>query len=67
MSNSGFYKVERKEEFRVITKEGDVLVKYRIFATSKGGTFYHVEVGENELDKADQVLAARAKALDAIA
>ena len=66
MGKSVDYKVDRKEEYRTITKGGDVQVWYRIWATSKGGTYFHVEVPEGELDKADERLSARAKALDAI-
>lgn len=66
MSNIAVYKVDRKEEFRVITKAGDVQMWYRIWATSKGGTYFHIEVQDTALDKADELLAARAKQLDAI-
>ena len=66
MGKSNEYKVEKKEEFRQVTKEGEVEVWFRIWATSKGGTYFHIEVREDELDKADELLAARARKLDAI-
>jgi len=60
------YKTDKKEEYRLLTKEGDVETWYRIFATSKGGAYFHVEVREDQLDKAEEVLTARARKLDAI-
>ena len=67
MPKSDYYKVESKEEFRRLNpKTQDVETWYRIWATSKGGVYYHVEVKEDELLKSDDVLARRAKELDAI-
>lgn len=60
------YTVDSKEELRKLDKAGEVEVWYRIYATSKGGTYFHVDVKEDELEKADSVLTARAKELDAI-
>jgi len=60
------YTVESKEEVRRLGRAGDVETWYRIWATSKGGTRYHVEVREDELANADAVLTLRAKELDAI-
>lgn len=60
------YTVESKEEIRKLDKAGEVVISYRIWATSKGGTYYHVDVAEADLDKADEILTARAKQLDAI-
>jgi len=60
------YTVDSKEELRKLSKAGEVETWYRIYATSKGGTYFHVDVKEDELEKADQVLTARAKQLDAI-
>jgi len=60
------YKVEKKEEFRQVTPEHEVETWYRIWATSKGGTYFHVDIREDEFDKADTLLTARAKALDTI-
>lgn len=60
------YTIEAKEEIRKLSKAGEVETWYRIWATSKGGTYFHVDVPEAELDKADEVLTARAKQLDAI-
>ena len=60
------YTVESKSEFRRVSPAGEVETWYRIFATSKGGTYYHVEVTEDQLERADELLTARAKQLDAI-
>ncbi len=61
------YKVDIKEEFRKLnTKTQDVETWFRIWATSKGGTYFHVEVREDELAKADEVLTKRAKEIDTI-
>ena len=60
------YKVEKKEEFRRLTKDGEVETWYRIWATSKGGTYFHIEVAESDLGKSDEILTKRAKELDSI-
>lgn len=60
------YTVESKEEIRRLGKAGEVETMFRIWATSKGGTYFHVDVPESQLDKSDSVLTARAKQLDAI-
>lgn len=66
MAKGTDYKVESKEEVRKLDKAGEVETWFRIYATSKGGTYFHVDVPEDELDKADEVLTARAKQLDSI-
>lgn len=60
------YTVDSKEEIRKLGKGGEVDVYYRIWATTKKGTYFHVDVAEDELDKANEVLTARAKQLDSI-
>jgi hypothetical protein len=60
------YTVDSKEEIRTLDKAGNVVVMYRIWATTRKGTYFHVDVPENQLDKAGEHLTARAKALDAI-
>lgn len=60
------YTVEKKEEIRKLSPAGEVLTCYRVWATSKGGTRYHVEVAEAELETSDILLTKRAKDLDAI-
>lgn len=60
------YTVETKEEIRKLNKAGEPEVYYRIWATSKKGTYFHVDVQEEELDTAPEVLSKRAKELDAI-
>lgn len=60
------YIVEKKEEVPLLGKSGNVISNYRIWATSKGGTYFHVDVPEEELAKADDLLTKKAKQLDAI-
>lgn len=60
------YTVDRKEEISRLSKAGEVETWYRIWATSKKGTYFHVDVPESQLDKADEYLTAKAKELDAI-
>ena len=66
MSNGAVYTVESKEEIRKLGKAGEVEIHYRIWATTKKGTYFHVDVPEDELDKADNYLRPRAEKLDAI-
>ncbi len=65
---AGEYEVTRKEEIRKFDLEMNVQTYYRIYAISKGGTLFHVEVPEGDLGtpKADAALTKRAKDLDAI-
>lgn len=60
------YTIDSKEEIRKLSKAGEVETWYRIWATSKGGTYFHVDVPEDELAKADDILTKKAKQLDAI-
>lgn len=61
------YTVESKEEIRILDrKTGEPYVAYRIWATTKKGTYFHVDVPEAELDKAPALLDKKAKELDAI-
>lgn len=60
------YKVESKEEIRRLDKAGEPVVFYRMWATSKGGTYFHIDVPEDELDKAPELLKAKAEKLDSI-
>lgn len=66
MPPGDLYTVEKKEEAQRLGKDGEVITYYRIWATSAGGTYFHVDVPEEELDKSPSLLAARAKKLDAI-
>lgn len=66
MSNGETYTTESKDEITRMTKAGEVEISFRIYATSKGGTRFHVEIGEDQLDQAPAILAARAKELDSI-
>lgn len=61
------YKVESKEEIRGLDrKTGEVYVSYRIWATTKKGTYFHLDIRESELDKAPELLTKKAQSLDAI-
>lgn len=60
------YKTDKKVEFTRLTKDGGVETFYRIYATSKGGSYFHIEIPEDQLGLADGLLTARAKQLDAI-
>ncbi|KKN37948.1 hypothetical protein LCGC14_0758350 [marine sediment metagenome] len=60
------YVTESKEEYRKVSKAGEVETWFRIFATSKGGTRFHVNVREDQLDQADKLLSERARQLDSI-
>lgn len=66
MSPAELYKVEKKEEVRTLDKAGEVKVSYRIWATTRKGTYFHVDVPVDDLDKAGELLTARAGKLDAI-
>ena len=66
MAKDTDYKVESKEEIRKLSKAGEVEVWYRIWATSKGGTYFHVDIRSDQLAKADDILTRQAHILDAI-
>lgn len=66
MPSTKNYTVERKDEIRQLSKGGEVVTVYRIFATSAGGTYFHVDVPEADLKKADELLTAKAQVLDNI-
>jgi len=66
MSKGTDYKVEKKDEVRKLSKGGELETWFRIFATSKGGTYFHVDIIEDQLDNADAILTTRAKKLDSI-
>ena len=60
------YKVESKEEIRRLSKAGEIETWYLIWATSKGGTYFHIDISEANLDKSESILTKRANELDAI-
>lgn len=66
MASKELYTTEKKEEVQKLSRGGEVDTYYRIWATSQGGTYFHVDVPEEELPKADEKLTARARELDAI-
>ena len=66
MAKGTDYTVESKEEIRKISKAGEVETWYRIWATSKGGAYFHVDIRSDQLAKAEDVLTRQAHVLDAI-
>lgn len=66
MSNTELYKVESKEEIRRLGKGDEPETWFRIWATTKKGTYFHVDIKEDEFDKAHDLLQKRAQQLDAI-
>ncbi|MBA7571006.1 hypothetical protein ES708_12762 [subsurface metagenome] len=66
MTKGDSYATESKEEVSRLSPAGDIETWFRIYATSKGGTRFHVEISEDQLERADEILTARAKKLDAI-
>lgn len=66
MSDKALYTVDKKDEIRRLDKGGAVETWYRIYATSLKGTYFHVEVHEDNLASADLVLTDRARQLDSI-
>lgn len=66
MTKDADYRIIKKEEIRKFSPTHEILTYYRIWADSKGGTYFHVEVPETELANADKYLTKRAKELDAI-
>lgn len=66
MVDKAYEITEPKEEVRKLSKAGEVETWYRIWATSKGGTRFHVDVPEDQLENAGELLLKKAKALDAI-
>lgn len=66
MAKGTDYIVDSKEEIRKLSKAGQVETWYRIWATTKKGTYFHVDITEAQLARAEELLTARAKELDAI-
>ena len=66
MAEKTDYTTEGKEEIRRLSKAGEVEIWYRIWATSKKGTYFHVDVPEKQLSHADAYLTTRARELDNI-
>ena len=58
------YKTERVEQFTTYDREFNPIKNFRLFATSKKGNFFTIEVKEAELDKLDALATERAKQLD---
>lgn len=60
------YTVEKKEEIRQIDEDFKPFKLYRITARSKGGTRFSVEVRDDQLTKAPEILSKKATELDSI-
>lgn len=60
------YTTEKKEEIRTLDRTGQLLTIIRVWATTRKGTYYHVDVPESEIAAADKMLTAKATQLDAI-
>ena len=60
------YTTDKKEEKFHYTDENELETYFTITATSAGGTKFHINVPEADLDKADELLKARAVQLDGI-
>ena len=66
MLKGDLYTTEKKEELSILVAGNKVTNGYRIWAVSKGGTRFHLDIPEEQIDKAEALLSARAKAIDAI-
>lgn len=66
MAKGTDYKVEKKQEIIGLDSEGKPTSMYRIVAVSKGGTRFHLDIPEDQLDQAEKLLTAKANRLDAI-
>lgn len=66
MTPNEAYTTEKKEQIQKLGRDSEVNTFFRIWATSAGGTYFSVDIPEDELAKADQILTARAKQLDSI-
>ncbi len=61
------YKIERKEEMRRMDlKTMAPWMGYRFWVTSQGGTYFSIEIAEDQLDHAGELISAKAKKLDSI-
>lgn len=60
------YTVLSKEERTVLDENMKPVTLFRIWARSKGGTRFHIEVSEGDLASAPKLLEARAKQLDSL-
>lgn len=60
-------KVEKKEEItKLNVKTHELETWYRIWATSKGGTYFHVDIPERDLAKIAEIVDKKATQLDAV-
>ena len=66
MAKGTEYTIDKKEEISKLGKGSAVETWIRIWATTKGGTYFHLDIADAELGKADERLTARARQLDAI-
>jgi hypothetical protein len=66
MANEAYYTTVRKESFRRMDDVGDVKSYWRIYAKSKGGTLFNIEIPDVEILQAPAALLAKAKQIDSI-
>lgn len=64
----GLYKVDSKEEIRSMGKGGEIVTIWRVWATTKGETYFHMDFPEKDFvkEKVDKALATRATIIDSI-
>lgn len=66
MVEKPLFTVSSKEEMRRLNQAGEPVTYFRIWATTRKGTYFHIDVPEGDLNKAQEALTARATQLDAI-
>ena len=66
MTKGTDYTIDHKDEIRQLGRGGAVVTVYRIWATSKGGTYFHLDIPEADLEKVDGALTLKAKRLDSV-
>jgi len=62
------FTVDSKEEIRSMGKGSEIITKWRVWATTKGGTYFHIDFPEKDFvkEKVDKALAAKATVIDSI-
>ena len=63
---AGNYTVESKEEIRKLSPGGEIETWFRVWATTKKGTYFHMDIPEKDVgtDEETTLLSARAQAID---
>jgi hypothetical protein len=61
------YTINKKQMIRALDeKTREPMLAWRFFATSQGGTYFWLDVPDDQLEQAGELLAARAAKIDAI-